>query len=596
KMEAKAKANPESFGYRFPVLEQGHYRPPKSDDSGDLDAVMTVQQYFSGEPNTSKRFAIRQPGWYRVRAVAYALKNDSKPVRLQFTAGNPAKGLLPKAHSIFALPDDQPREYEASYYLEPGDRVTFTMLDGAPHTQGREFIDQPGPFIAIRSFSIEGPIYETWPPKGHQTLFGTIDPTNLNLEKVNAIVSRIAPTLFRRPVDTDTLSKYQNRYEEFLRTMTPENALRSVLATMLISPRFLYHEVPPNEPDAFSIASRMSYLLWRSTPDEELLNAAASGSLLRADARRAQAERMIADERVNRFMTDFTGQWLRVQEVGMMRANPELYPEYDSELESAMRGETEQFLSQMFHRDLPLNQLIDSDWAMLNERLAKHYGIDGVTGSDFRRVDLDKSKSVRGGLLTHASIHAVTSNGSTTSPVARGVWVLEKLLGTPPPPPPPDVPAIEPDIRGATTIREQLAKHREIATCNSCHKKIDPLGFALENFDVIGSWRENYRSLSNATNKSRAKIIHGPPVQAEGEWLGVGSFSGFLQFRELLKKQEPVVIENVTRQLATFALGRAPGFADRQTLREIAARVDQEKAGMKTLVLDFISSNLFANP
>jgi hypothetical protein len=596
KMEAKAKANPESFGYRFPVLEEGQYRPPKSDDSNDLDAVMTVQQYFSGEPNTSKRFTIRQPGWYRVRAVAYALKNDSKPVRLKFTAGNAVKGLLPKAQSIFALTDDQPREYEATYYLEPGDRVTFTMLDGAPHAQGREFIDQPGPFIAIRSFSIEGPIYETWPPKGHQTLFGTIDPTDPNPETVDAIVSRLAPTLFRRPVDTVTISKYRDLYAEFLRTMTPQDSLRSVLTTMLISPRFLYHEVPPNEPDAFSIASRMSYLLWRSTPDEELLNAAASGSLLRADARRVQAARMIADERVNRFLTDFTGQWLRVQELGMMRANPDLYPEYDPELELAMRGETEQFLSHMFHRDLPLAQLIDSDWTMLNERLAKHYGIDGVIGSNFRRVELDKSQSVRGGLLTQASIHAVTSNGSTTSPVARGVWVLEKLLGTPPPPPPPDVPAIEPDIRGATTIREQLARHREITACNSCHKKIDPFGFALENFDVIGGWRENYRALSEATNRSRAKIINGPPVQAEGEWIGVGSFSGFQEFRELLKKQEHFVIENVTHQLATFALGRAPGFADKQTLREIAARAGRERAGMRTLLLDFISSPVFANP
>jgi len=248
---------------------------------------------------------------------------------------------------------------------------------------------------------------------------------------------------------------------------------------------FLYHEEPKDGPDAFAIASRMSYFLWRSTPDDELLKAAADGSLLDAAKRRAHAQRMMADARAKRFLTDFTGQWLRVREVGVMRANADLYPEYDLELEAAMRGETEHFIREMFERDLPLAQLIDCDWTMLNERLAKHYGIEGVRGPDFRRVSLDKTKTVRGGLLTQASIHAVTSNGSVTSPVARGKWLLDNFLGTPAPPPPPDVPPIEPDIRGATTIKEQLSKHRQIASCASCHKKIDPLGFALESFDVI---------------------------------------------------------------------------------------------------------------
>jgi hypothetical protein len=253
-------------------------------------------------------------------------------------------------------------------------------------------------------------------------------------------------------------------------------------------------------------------------------------------------------------------------------------------------------MAEMFNRDLPLAQLIDSDWTMLNEPLAKHYGIEGVLGPDFRRVSLDKSKTVRGGLLTQASIHAVTSNGSTTSPVTRGMWVLEKLLGTPTPPPPPDVPAIEPDIRGATTIKQQLAKHREIEACNSCHKKIDPPGFALESFDVIGGWRENYRALTEAQGQSRPKLIDGPPVQSDGEWLGVGRFASFVEFRELWKKQDHLVTENVTHQLATFALGRAPGFADRQSLKEIATQAREKSSGLRSVVLDIIASPVFINP
>ncbi len=305
---------------------------------------------------------------------------------------------------------------------------------------------------------------------------------------------------------------------------------------------------------------------------------------------------MLADAKAKRFVTDFTGQWLRVREVGLMKANADLYPEYDADLEAAMRGETEHFIAEMFRHDLPLVNLIDSDWAMLNQRLAKHYGIEGVIGPEFRRVSLDKSKTVRGGLLTQASIHAVTSNGSTTSPVIRGTWMLEKFLGTPAPAPPPDVPAIEPDIRGATTIKEQLAKHRTIASCNSCHRKIDPLGFALENFDVIGGWRDHYRALVEPRPGARAKLGDGPPVTPADEWIGVGRFSSFQEFRELVKQREDLVVQNLTHQLATFALGRVPGFADRQLLKAIATKIREKQNGMKSLVLELVSSPVFTNP
>ena len=172
-MQEKEKDDP-SFGYRFPVRENGTLRPPKPDDGPHLDAVLTVQQYFSAEPQTNRFFQVCQSGWYRVKAVAFALKNDGKPARLKFSAGKPASGTSPKAESVFTFTDEQPREVEARYYLEPGDRVIFTLMDGAPHSQGRTMIDQPGPFLAIRSFSIEGPVYETWPPRGHRTLFAEI--------------------------------------------------------------------------------------------------------------------------------------------------------------------------------------------------------------------------------------------------------------------------------------------------------------------------------------------------------------------------------------------------------------------------------------
>lgn len=596
KAETAARENPDSHGYRFPVLEKGELRPPLPSDGPGLDAVMTVQNYFSGQPQSQRHFRLNRPGWYRVKAVAYAFKNDGKPTRLKFNAGRPVPGVLPKAENVFTFTDDQPREVQADYYLEPGDRVEFTIMDGAPHAQGRTMIDQPGPFIAIRSFSLEGPMYESWPPRGHRTLIGEIDTTELTPEKAAAIASHLGPRLFRRPMHAAAAAKYAALFEKFTETMTPDEALRGMLAAMLVSPRFLYHEEPPSGPDAFAMASRMSYFLWRSTPDDELLTAAADGTLLDPATRRVEAERMMADPRIGRFLKDFTGQWLRIREVGLMKANTELYPEYDAELESAIRGETEHFIAEMFAHDLPLSDLIDSDWTILNERLAKHYGIQGVAGPDFRRVSLDKSKTVRGGLLTQASIHTVTSNGSTTSPVIRGTWVLEKILGTPAPPPPPDVPAIEPDIRGATTIKDQLAKHRDIASCASCHRKIDPLGFALENFDVIGGWRDHYRVLVEPKRGNRAKLADGQPVDSADEWAGMGRFSTFQEFRDLVKKREDLVVLNLTHQLATFALGRAPGFAERQPLANLAKEIRTKRGGMKSLVLDLVSSPLFANP
>jgi len=597
RLEAAVKADPEAQSYRFPVLEQGELRPPKASDGPALDAVITVQNLFSAEPHTGRHFPVRTPGWYRVKAVAYTLKNDGKPTRLKFSAGSAKPGDAPKSETVFAFTDDEPREVEATFYLEPGDVVRFQMLDGAPHSQGRSMIDQPGPFIAIRSFSIEGPIYESWPPQGQRTLFGDIDPANPTPEKAAAIAAHLGPRLFRRPLKDAAVNNYRRLYEKLAESMPPAEALRGMLAAMLVSPRFLYLLEPPAGPDGYAIAARMSYFLWRSTPDDELLKAAADGSLLDPATRRAQAQRMLADPRHQRFVKDFTGQWLRVREVGLMKASQELYPEYTPDLEAAMRGETEQFMAEMFREDLPLSNLIDSDWTMLNEPLAKLYGIEGVAGPDFRRVSLDKSKTVRGGLLTHASIHAITSNGTVTSPVIRGTWVLEKFLGTPAPPPPPDVPAIEPDIRGATTIKEQLAKHRTIAACASCHKKIDPLGFALENFDVIGGWRDTYRTLVEPRPGARPVLSkNGPPVESADVWGGEGRFAGFEEFRALVKKREDLVVQNLTNQLATYALGRPPGFADRAPLAAIATKTRERKAGMKSLVLDLVSSPVFAAP
>src|SRR6185369_36566 len=237
-----------------------------------------------------------------------------------------------------------------------------------------------------------------------------------------------------------------------------------------------------------------SYFLWSSMPDGELFKLAEAKKLREPGVLRVQVERMLRDPKAASFTENFTGQWLSLRAIDATSPDRTLYPEYDDILKVAMVKETKMFFDEVLKNDLSLTNFVASDFTFVNARLAKHYGIPGVEGMEMRKVALTPEIH-RGGVLTMASVMKVTANGTTTSPVLRGAWVLDRILGTPPPKPPADVEAIEPDIRGATTIRAQLAKHRDNGQCASCHAKIDPPGFALESFDVIGGWRDHYRSI-----------------------------------------------------------------------------------------------------
>ena len=304
-----------------------------------------------------------------------------------------------------------------------------------------------------------------------------------------------------------------------------EEALRVGLKGVLVAPDFLFlrerstasgKEGQPALLDEFALASRLSYFLWSSMPDEELLTLAEQGRLRQPGTLRDQVERMLKDERAKAFTDNFAGQWLSLRSIDATMPEQMLYPEYDDILKVAMVKEVLLFFDEVLKNDLSVTNFVASDFSMLNARLARHYGIPDVEGLDFRRVALPP-ESHRGGVLTMAGVLKVTANGTTTSPILRGSWVLDRILGTPPPKPTVDVEAVDPDIRGATTIRTQLAKHRQDAQCAGCHARIDPHGFALENFDVIGGWRENYRKLNEGepatVNGRRVRYLPGPPVE-----------------------------------------------------------------------------------
>jgi hypothetical protein len=332
-------------------------------------------------------------------------------------------------------------------------------------------------------------------------------------------------------------------------------------------------------------------------PDEELLALAEKGKLAQQETLHDQVERMLKHPKAAAFTENFVGQWLGLRDIDFTEPSFILYPEYDAMLRVAMVKEAEMFFSELLKDDLPLTNFVASDFTFLNARLAKHYGISGVVGSEMRRVQLSP-ESHRGGVLTMASVLKVTANGTTTSPVVRGAWVLDRILGTPPPKPPPDVPIIEPDIRGATTIREQLAKHRAIVSCAACHEKIDPPGFALESFDVIGGWRDNYRTTGNGKSvvaDGRRMPYHEGKKVDPSDALHGAKFANVDEFKQLLLRDKDQLVRALTEKLLTYATGSPPGFVDRAAVEEIVQAVRAKNYRFRTLVHEVVRSKVFQN-
>jgi hypothetical protein len=539
---------------------------------------------------------VKVPGWYRFQVTAYAIRNEGQPMRLQVSYGTSKKEDIPTVAGVIQLTESEPQTTEYRLYLQPGNIVKLEMLDGTKWLPGSRIEGDASPAIAIRAIELAGPIIDEWPPRGHQLLLGTNEVADLNDNLVPTLLQRLAPRLFRHPVSDATLQPFLDDYHNHRRQLDPLAAFRLTVKAMMVSPMFLYHLEPTKTLDDFAVANRLSYFLWRSLPDNTLHQCAEQSRLTEPSQLLQQAQRLLDDPKSERFLKDFVGQWLQTSKVGEMQPDASLYPEYDAELERAMVQETQLFIREMLVEDLSLTNLIDSDWTMLNDRLAAHYGIPAIEGNHFRKVKLDKAQTVRGGLMTQASFLSVTSNGTTTSPVVRGVWVLDRLLGTPAPPPPPDVPPIEPDIRGASTIQEQMEKHRTITQCGTCHARIDPYGLALENFDVIGGWRDHYRALIQPDPSAKSKLGQGKPVIASDHLPQQGDFGDFRQFRQLLLQEENLVYHNVAEKLATYALGRRLGFADRDDLQEIVQTTRAAGGGLRTLLLTFVQSPLFQRP
>ena len=554
-------------------------------------------------------------GRYRATIEGWAYQPRG-PVTLTVYRGSKqaAAASLDELLAYWDLVGEEPRTLQFETFLRPGDLLAPSLAEADPppgeyfdyYAPDRNVENYDGEGIALRTLTIEGPLFDDWPPPSARKLLagiefddaGEVILTKAPYEHVVDVVAEFAPRAFRRPLVEGELEAYADLAQPLLESGRPFiDAVRLPLRAILSAPPFLFQSGDPGRLDEHALASRLSYFLWRSMPDDELLAHAGNGSLSDPEVFAAQVERLIDDPRSERFVVDFAGQAFRLYEMKATNPDAGLYPEYDDRLGQAMAQETQLFLAELIAEDLGVGSLIDADFTFLNRRLAEHYGIPGIEGQYLRKVTLPPD-SPRGGLITQASIHKITANGTLTSPIPRGNFVLANLLGQPAPPPPESVTALEPDTRGATTIREQLAKHRNEPVCNSCHRVIDPPGFALESFDPIGGFRTHYRADGGSGTTAegyeyRMPYKQGLPVDASGVTADGEPFAGIEEYKRLLQRDVEQVARHLVSQLLVYSTGAEIEFADRDGVEDVVEKLSDDGYPFRTMIHEVTKSDLF---
>ncbi len=434
-----------------------------------------------------------------------------------------------------------------------------------------------GPHIRIHKMEFE-PLIETWPPKSHVFLYGEED--DLSIED---LLQRFSQRAYRREVKKEEILPYIELVKNQIQSgISKPEALKLGYTALLASPRFYYlEETSQDQLGAYELATRLSYFLWSSMPDDELFKLAQSKKILQPKVLAQQVERMLSDSKSASFYRRFTQVWLRLDKLGSMppeQGGPfRIY--WDRQMEPQMVLQTIAFFKDLLQNNGPIRNFIDSDYTFLNERVAFIlYDRKDVWGDGFRKVKVKDPR--RGGILTQPSVMTATANGVDTSPIVRGVWLLENILGTPPSPPPPDVEPLSPDLRGAKTLKEQLEQHRKVEACSGCHQKIDPYGFAFENYNPIGKWRTHY-------SKPRK------PIDSSSE-LGDGTpINDIVALKKLLLKREGDVVRCLTQKMLTYASGRRLEILDRPEVERIVKNLSKNGNRLRDLVHEVVQSSIF---
>ncbi len=587
------------------------------DDTLELALFRSAHWPYFGYP---RGFVAKLPGEYRVRFSAravlqqpgYTLIPAKQPVPMTFRARKPSgpdvSGDVRATGGIMDVPPEM-RTFETVIRLRDGETFEYSLLGlpvplarnvkgGPPTYRYPPFPDGGQPGVAFQWIEVEGPLApESWPPASHRVLFGD-SPTNDAKALLRRFVSRAA----REPVSEETLGKFDDLIRIRLEKGTPfAEAMLAGYKAFLCSGHFLYLREPERAEDHFAIASRLSHFLSNTRPDARLSELAASKHLRNPAMLRGEVERLIAGAGFERFVRNFTDYWLNLRHLRRDEPDIRLYPEYrfDDYLVESMERETRAFFAAMIRDNLPARVLVDAGFTYANDRLARHYRLSPLDGSAMRKVALPK-ESPLGGLLTQAAILKVTANGTTTSPVIRGAWIMERLIGEPPPPPPPSVPAVEPDIRGAKTIRDLLALHTKSKSCAACHAKFDPVGLALENFDILGGWRTRYRGLEQGeriTGIDRAghdfAYTLADAIDPSGQLLDGRRFQNIRELKAHFSANPRQLARNLLHELTIYATGTPVRFSDRPEIEGMLDACAKDGYRVGDLLHALIQSRIF---
>lgn len=580
---------------------------------------------------------VHAAGYYEVKVLAQSMHRDShydpdilrmdlsEPYRLGIVTGTGSIGALHHPQPIepqlaeVTLRDGKPQWYTMKVWLEKGQQPRFTFPNGMANcrqafgkiakeykqdwpkndkyeggiVEARRIVLEYGkmPHIRISEVQLEGPLYESWPPGPQRLVFGD---EGFQKDNIPRILENFATRAFRRPVEEGEVERFVKLVEDRVAVgHSPRQATLDAIKGILCAPSFLYLDEESASKDGqlgpYDLASRLSYFLTGTMPDETLLGLAESGAILNPDVLVEQTDRLLDDVRSDQFLDGFLDSWLNLRALGDQPPDRQISGEYFyDDLEAAMKEEAKYFTRNLIDSNGPITDFLKSDYAYVNYPLAELYGIQNqfpdTDRYSFQRVSLKNFN--RGGLLGMAAVHTVSANGIETSPIVRGIYILENILGTPPPKPPDEVPELEPDTRGATSIRDQLVKHREIKTCAACHMRIDPFGFALENFDPIGRWRTKYPNERGIPGK-------GPVIDASGETTDGTSFAGVAEFKHYLIKQKDFFARHLAGRLLTYGTGRRVEALDRLTVEEIVASTRKDNYGFRTMIQEVVASEYF---
>lgn len=603
------------------VHRGGNNRMPEHRKDRTISWPITLQ-FFGRLPATS----VPADGWYRITLRDVQAINPGPDGAVWGTLRSGAcSSSAPMLYMVGLVEATaQPRDMTYEAWIQRGHMLEIKPNDGTQKKAptgakggnvsfvGRDLEKEGYQGIAFTGLDVE----RIHPNAGRfgvkKKLFGEDGLDALKEGRLDDLVSRFATAAFRRPLDEEDVAPYQEIARKALAEgQNPADALRTAYRAILCSPRFLTFIEPPGKLDDHALASRLSFALWCSMPDAALLKEAGQGRLRDPKMLAAQVERMLDDPKVGRFVSSFTDQWLKLNQIDFTTPDTRQFREFDQVLQESMLQETRAYFAELLRADLGVTHLVDSDFAYLNGRLARHYASGaqarGNLGKEKARKDgavpVSWSESLavsapapgdglqkiavkpganRGGLVTQGAILKVTADGTHTSPVVRGVFINERILGNHIPAPPPGVPAIEPDIRGATSIRDQLEKHRNSENCASCHQTIDPPGFALENYDPVGVWRVKYGTGGR-----------GVPVDPSGVTPEGGAFADIQEWKHFYTARAAQLARGFASHFLTYATGAAPRFSEEPVLDEIVSKAEKNGHGMRSLIREALLSGIF---